>query len=323
VLIARVLGPTELDADGRRVDLGGPLPRRLITSLLAAGDTDAARFAACAEQGRRLLSGDRPGEALRIFDTALALWRGQAFADLADVQSAAAVRAHLAELRATTIEDRLAALLAVGDAPGAVGELESSVRAEPFRERRWELLIVALYRSGRQADALAAVRRVRARLADELGIDPGPALQAVEARLLAQDPTLLLRPGPDTRVQPPTLNRPLSTFLGRRTELAQLAELVRASRLVMLVGPGGAGKTRLAVEFAADRRPWFVRLADVTDPGRVAAAAAAAAGVRADTAGALAAALADRAGLFLLDNCEHLTDAVAALALSLLAPAPG
>ena len=377
MVIGRVLGPTEVEAGGRLVDLGGPLPRRMVTALLVAegrpvgeeslaetiwagappasfagslqayasrlrralgpardalrrsgdgyllvAETDAAHFTEDVARGRRLLDADRPADALRAFDAALARWRGDAYADLADDPPAAAARAGLTELRAVASEERLAALLAVGDAPGAVGALQFAVREEPYRERRWELLIVALYRSGRQADALAAARRVRSRLAGELGIDPGPALQRLEARVLAQDPSLLLpAPPPVPRAAVP-LNRPLSRFLGRRAELAQLTALAPAARLVTLVGPGGAGKTRLAVEFAADSGPWFVRLADVGEPALVAAAVADAAGVHADTAQALSAALGDRPGLLVLDNCEHLVDAVAALTLTLLAACP-
>jgi len=366
VLIARVLGTTEVETDGTRVELGGPQPRRLVTALLAAegrpvsegvlteavwgdeppanptgslqayvsrlrrqlgrhplaragdgyrltvDDTDAARFTADVRRGRQLLDDERPGEALRAFDAALARWRGEAFADLPETVA----RTRLNELRAVAVEERLAARLAVGDAPGAVAELESAVRAEPYRERRWELLILALYRSGRQAGALAALRRVRARLADELGIDPGPALQELEGRLLAQDPRLLLPSRPTAPV------RPLSHFFGRAHELAALDELTAASRLVSLVGPGGAGKTRLAVEFAAARQPWFVRLADVGDAELVPATVAAAVGVRGSTVEAMVTALAERPGLLLLDNCEHLVAAVAELALELLARCP-
>ncbi len=366
MLIAHVLGTTEVLADGVPVELGGPLPRRLVAALLAAegrpvsedalteavwgdeppasssaslqayvsrlrrrlgrepleragdgyrltvDDTDAARFAVEVRRGRELLDDERPGEALRAFDTALARWRGEAFADLPDTFA----RTRLNELRAVAVEERLAARVAAGDAPGAVPELEAAVRAEPYRERRWELLILALYRGGRQADALATLRRVRTRLADELGIDPGPALQELEGRLLAQDPRLLL---PD---RPAAAVRPLSHFFGRATELTALAELTATSRLVTLVGPGGAGKTRLAVEFAADRQPWFVRLADVTDAELVGAAVAAAAGVRGSTVAAIATALAGRPGLLLLDNCEHLVAAVAELTLDLLGRCP-
>ncbi|MGK5678639.1 BTAD domain-containing putative transcriptional regulator [Actinoplanes sp. URMC 104] len=367
MLIARVLGATEIEVDGTVADLGGPLPRRLVTALLAAegravteealaeavwgddapvnpsssiqvyvsrlrrvlgrsalpragegyrlaaDDTDAARFAADVRRGRELLDDERPGEALRSFDAALARWRGPAYADLPESPA----RAHLDELRAVAVEERLAARLASGDAPGVVGELEAAITTEPYRERRWELLILALYRSGRQAEALAALHRVRARLADDLGIDPGPALQRLESRLLAQDPGLLLTARPAPAV------RPLSHFFGRSAELALIAELSAASRLVTLVGPGGAGKTRLAVEHAAAHDPWFVRLADVTDPALVPAAVAAAVGVRGSTVDAVATALGDRSGLLLLDNCEHVVAAAADLALTLLARCPG
>ncbi|BCJ42357.1 hypothetical protein GCM10010168_90820 [Actinoplanes ianthinogenes] len=363
-----MLGPTEVEADGAPIDLGGPLPRRLVTALVAADGralsddtlaealwsgappaspavslqayvsrlrrslgparealqragggyrlvvdgTDADQFAAAAERGRALLAEERPAEALRAFDAALARWRGEAFADLPEF--AAPARARLAELRAVTVEERLAARIAAGDSPGAVGELELAVHAEPYRERRWELLGLALYRTGRQADALATLRRVRALLADDLGIDPGPALQQLESRLLAQDPRLLLPTPPAPAV------RPLSAFLGRTAELAALRELDGTARLVTLVGPGGAGKTRLAIEHA--EAPWFVRLADVRAAASVAPAVAVVVGVRGSTPDAIATALADRPGLLLLDNCEHLTAPVADLVLHLLTRCP-
>ncbi|WP_328461354.1 winged helix-turn-helix domain-containing protein [Actinoplanes sp. NBC_00393] len=367
MLIGRVLGPTEVEAGGAPVDLGGPLPRRLVTALISAegrpvsedtlaealwadtppaspsvslqayvsrlrrafgdardalqrvedgyrlrlAETDAARFEAAVEQGRALLADERPGDAVRAFDAALTMWRGEAFADLPGF--AAPSRARLDELRAVAVEERLAAKVATGDAPGAVGDLEAGVRAEPYRERRWELLILAQYRSGRQADALATLRRVRALLADELGIDPGPGLQELESRLLAQDPQLLLQTRPAPAV------RPLTAFLGRTAELTALDRLMATSRLVTLVGPGGAGKTRLAVEHAADRG-WFVRLADATDP---VLAVAATLGLRGSTVEAVTAALADRTGLLVLDNCEHLVEPVAGMVLHLLVHCPG
>ncbi|GAB2623869.1 hypothetical protein Aab01nite_17290 [Paractinoplanes abujensis] len=366
MLIGKVLGSTEIEVDGAVADLGGPLPRRLVTALLAAegrpvaeptlaeaiwgdeapanptsslqayvsrlrrtlgrpalaragegyrlavDDTDAARFAADVRRGRELLAGERPGEALRLFDTALARWRGDAYADLPHTYA----RPALEELRAVAEEERLAARLAAGDAPGVTGDLEAAVAAEPYRERRWELLILALYRGGRQADSLAALRRVRKRLADDLGIDPGPALQELEGRLLAQDPGLLLPSRPVPAV------RPLSHFFGRTAELSALTALLGSARLVTLVGPGGAGKTRLAIEYAAVLDPWFVRLADVTEPALVPAAVAAAVGVRGATTDAIATALGDRPGLLLLDNCEHVVAAVAELALEVLARCP-
>ncbi|AGZ45411.1 BTAD domain-containing putative transcriptional regulator [Actinoplanes friuliensis] len=344
MLTCHVLGPTEIGAGRERVDLGGPMPRRLITALVAAdgrpvsedtltlavwgddppaspavslqayvsrlrralgqhrdalervGDgyrlagagTDVADFEAGVARGRDLLGEQRPAEAVRAFDAALRLWRGEAFADLGASAEIETDRVRLAELRLVAVEERLAALLAVGDAPGAVAGLTPAVREEPYRERRWELLILGLYRSARQAEALSALRRVRSLLADDLGVDPGPALQSLERRLLSQDPMLLLPPPPSPPSPlPPTsseVTRPLSTFVGRTAELGTLTATMRTARLMTLVGPGGAGKTRLAVEYAATSTgsdgPWLARLADVTDPALLLSAVATALGIR-------------------------------------------
>ncbi|WP_177320197.1 BTAD domain-containing putative transcriptional regulator [Actinoplanes philippinensis] len=279
--------------------------------LLRVGDLDADRFAELVEHGRRLLAEGHADQAAQALAGALGMWRGEAFAELPE--HAASYRARLGELRAVAVEERLAARLAAGDAAGTVGDLEKAVRAEPYRERRWELLILAQYRSGRQADALSSLRRVRDLLAEELGLDPGPALQDLERRLLLQDPRLL------REARPAGTPRPLSAFLGRDTELALLGRLTSVHRLVTLVGPGGAGKTRLGVEFAADRA-WFVRLADSADP---LPAVAAALGLRGSTLERVTAALADRPGMLLLDNCEHLAGPVGELVLHLLAHCPG
>ncbi|GAA4609383.1 putative ATPase/DNA-binding SARP family transcriptional activator [Actinoplanes octamycinicus] len=280
--------------------------------LLRTDSTDADRFAESVERGRELLADGRAAEAVPVLAAALAMWRGEPYAELADDAVAAAARARLAGLRAMAVEEHLAARLGAGDAAGTIDDLEEAVRAEPYRERRWELLILARYRSGRQADALSSLRRVRTLLAEDLGVDPGPALQDLERRLLLQDPQLLLVAGP------PATPRPLSAFLGREAELAALDALVSAHRLVTLVGPGGVGKTRLALEYAADRA-WFVRLADTADPVQAVAAT-----LRLHTANrtAITAALADRPGLLLLDNCEHLVAAVAELVLHLLTRCP-
>ncbi|WP_433721428.1 BTAD domain-containing putative transcriptional regulator [Actinoplanes sp. CA-051413] len=390
MLSCRVLGPTELGAGRGVLDLGGPLPRRLVTALIAAGgrpvsgdaltaavwgddppaspevslqayvsrlrralgaehrealqrvgdgyrltgaETDVAAFEAGVARGRELLDEQRPAEAVRAFDAALRLWRGEAFADLDGAVEVEAARARLGELRLVAVEERLAARLAVGDAPGAVAELTPAVRAEPYRERRWELLILGLYRSARQAEALSALRRIRALLADDLGVDPGPALQSLERRLLAQDPGLLLpaRAGPAPRpvTKAPAVTRPLSAFVGREAELAALEATMPATRLLSLVGPGGAGKTRLAVEYAATRPdadgPWLARLADVTEPDLLVSTIAAAAGVHQPAEpgpAGLSSALSGREALLILDNCEHLVAAVADLVVELLARCP-
>ena len=220
-------------------------------------------------------------------------------------------------------------------------------REHPLRERLWELLILTLYRSGRQAEALRAYAEARDHLVEELGLDPGPALRDLQARILAQDPSLApARPAPVAAARataaPVTagnLRERLGRFVGRDAELAQLREAVRASRLVTLTGPGGAGKTRLAVEAAAALRQdhpdgaWLVELAGVTEPDGVVPAAAAALGAAAAaltspqptglTTELITRHLAGRSLVLALDNCEHVIGEAAALTDTLVGAVPG
>ncbi|WP_275294417.1 BTAD domain-containing putative transcriptional regulator [Amycolatopsis sp. La24] len=176
-------------------------------------------------------------------DEALGWWRGEPYAEFADEPWARAERARLDELRLLALERRAAGLLDLGRAAEAVPDLESLVDAHPLREEAWRLLALALYRAGRQGDALAALRRARAGLAAELGVDPGPALRQVEQDILAQAPQLApAAPG---------------RLAGRDPELARLAEVAaevadrKRFRLVLVSGEAGAGKTALVEEFAA------------------------------------------------------------------------
>ncbi|RSM77670.1 transcriptional regulator [Kibdelosporangium aridum] len=276
----------------------------------ARASVDASRFVELIEAGR----GSSPDEAQHGLAEALELWRGQPYADLAESDEVDAARSRLTELREVALEERAAARLASGDATGAVPDLEELARAAPLRERRWALLVLALYRCGRQGDALAAVRRARAVLAEELGVDLGVELQDLERQVLAQDPSLRKRPS----------GRPLTSFLGRDTELDTIAGLFETQRLVSLVGPAGVGKTRLAVEYADD--PWFARLADVRQPGELPSVVADAIGlvaVRDDPVSAVVRAIGDRSGLLVLDNCEHIVEAVADLVVAVLPHCPG
>src|SRR4051812_24467543 len=303
-----------------------------------------------ADEVTRLVAGVDPREpraAIEQLTAALALWRGRPFADAGDDDLAgiAPERARLTELREDAIELRLAMLLALGDAVAAVPELTARTAQAPFRERGWELLVVALYRTGRQADALAALRRVRGLLDRELGVAPGEALQRLETAVLAQDPRLLLPEAPAQPAAPPApappaapvgsvaVRRPPTRFLGRAEELARLAECLAASPVVTVTGPGGVGKTRLVVELLAARReagadddgPWPVRLADVSGSGFVALSVARAlglSGVRDDALGAVTAALAPRRGVLVLDNCEHVLEETAELVTAVLDAAP-
>jgi tetratricopeptide (TPR) repeat protein len=262
--LRRALGDTRRDVL-RRTGTG----YRLVT---APGATDIERFTEQIGAARLLSASGRSDKAVPVFDAALRLWRGDPFADLPADPGVSAARAHLRELRDAAEEDGVTARLATGQDADAVAELEALVEAAPYRERRWELLVLGLYRCGRQAEALAAVRRARSLLADQLGIDPGPQLQRLEQQVLRQDPDLLpgradLFPDPAPRQPVP---RPLSSFLGRDADLALLAGLAGTNRLVTVTGTAGVGKTRLAIEHAATRTdddgPWLVRLADVTDP---------------------------------------------------------
>jgi DNA-binding SARP family transcriptional activator len=162
---------------------------------LPDGATDHGRFRASVGRGRRLLAKGQPREALAAFEASLALWRGQPWTELDDALLAVEARGGLVELREVAVEEAQAARLELGDAATAVAALSAAVITAPYRERRWELLALGLYRGARQAEALAQLRRARTVLAGELGIRPGPVLCELERRILAHDPALEL-PGP-------------------------------------------------------------------------------------------------------------------------------
>jgi DNA-binding SARP family transcriptional activator len=307
------------------------------------GDVDVVRFEQLVGTGRRLVEEGEVALASTALGEALALRRGEPLAEFAYAGFADVERAQLDELTLVAIEARAGADLVLGLHGELVGELEALCREHPLRERLWELLILALYRSGRQAEALRAYTEARDRLVDELGIEPGRALRELQARVLAQDPALTL---PDAAQRPaatgPTLTgnlrAQLSSFIGRDAELEQLREAVRSHRLVTLIGPGGAGKTRLAVEAAAVLRDehqdgaWLVELAGVAEPDGVAPAAAVALGASASAVPGRPAAgstlelivrhLAGRSLVIVIDNCEHVIAQAAALADTLVGSVP-
>jgi predicted ATPase/DNA-binding SARP family transcriptional activator len=298
---------------------------------VSVDELDARRFQQLADQGRDALAGGRPEEAAGLLQAALRLWRGPALADLLDASALAAERARLEGLRLTVLEDRMEAELAAGRHAAVAAELERLVAEHPFRERLWGQLLVALYRAGRQAEALAAFRHAREVLAEELGLEPSPWLARLQEQILLHDPDL----GQPLAVGPPrpahNLPAQRTSFVGRRRELADLAGLLAARRLVTLTGPPGSGKTRLAIEAATRslaEHPHgvvFVALAELEEPDLVAAAIAAQVGVSASdrpVLGALADHLKARRLLLVLDNFEHLPDA-AALVAQLLDAAPG
>ncbi|WP_166612786.1 AfsR/SARP family transcriptional regulator, partial [Kineococcus indalonis] len=300
---------------------------------LAPGAVDAVRFEELAARGRALLEVDPAGAAAAL-DQALGLWRGPAYADVAARPFAAAAARRLEQLRTAAREDRAAVDLALGEPARAAAAAQLLTAEEPLRERGWELLALALYRQGRQADALAALRRLREVLAEELGTDPGPAAAALHRAVLAHDPALLGPAGAAPRRPPSAAVRatsnvptPVSTTVGRRREVAEVGAMLAEHRLVTLVGPGGVGKTRLSLEVARGLRapdgPWFVELADVPEGRLLPEAVTTALGVvPVGGTGALAAVLRGRETLLVLDDCEHLLDEVAPFVSELLGACP-
>ncbi|MEU9509718.1 BTAD domain-containing putative transcriptional regulator [Micromonospora sp. NPDC048170] len=292
---------------------------------------DAERFTRLVTEGSRYLDRGEPQLALRQLDEGRMLWRGPAYADFPDTPFAVSTVARLESLQATARELRLAAMLAVGDLATAIGELQALVVEHPLRERGWELLAVALYRAGRQGDALAVLRKARERLAADLGADPGPGLYRIQQAILRQDESLVA-PAPRTpaaRALPSTRNLPaaISSFVGRAAERTQLHVLLAEHRLVTVTGPGGVGKTRLAMECLRERTdpdgPWVVELAGVRDGALVARTVADALGLPLPTGLAeLARLLTERHTLVVLDNAEHLVDGVVEVIAALLAAGP-
>jgi predicted ATPase/DNA-binding SARP family transcriptional activator len=353
--------------------------------------TDVVRFEELAAAGRAQLNHD-PAVAAATLREALALWRGQALADVAETDFGRAAIARLDELRLITLEHRVDAELRTGLPASLVAELEGLLIAHPMRETLAARLMRALQLSGRRGAALEVYEQTRQRLVERLGVQPSPELAALHLEILRADEAPPARKPPGageprpadeplaagTRLaagKPPAANEPpaarespagrgpaagdhanpsnlraeLTSFVGRDSELTRVAELLHVHRLVTLTGPGGAGKTRLAVEAARAELDttqggvWLVELAQVTDPAEVASAVLGALGLReqallhtrrtasalaaaadeqAGALGRLLAALAARQALLVLDNCEHLVGAAADLADRILAACP-
>ena len=274
------------------------------------------------------------------FGAALDLWRGEVLADLGELGFVVPERARLDQLRLAAVEGRMEEALAGGRHAEVVGELAELVDAHPLRERLVALHLLALYRSGRQVEALRAYEDHRRRLADDIGVEPATQLRHLEAAILRHDPVLDLSPvsslgSPPGAASASRGNLPLSltSFVGRAHDVASCRLAVAEHRSVTLTGPGGVGKTRLALEVAAtlaDELPggaWLVDLAGVADPDLVAGAVATTLAVDVrhalDDEAALMSALCRRpAHLVVLDNCEHVAERCAALVGSLLAGCP-
>ncbi|MFW6690498.1 BTAD domain-containing putative transcriptional regulator [Streptomyces sp. MAR4 CNX-425] len=281
--------------------------------------TDAGDFA---DLVRRARTAPGPAGAADLLTEALALWRGPAFSPYEDAPFARATAARLEEQRLTALEELARARLALGEHAPLVAELTDLVGAHPLRERLTGLLMRALYGSGRQSEALAAYRALRGRLREEAGLDPGPELAALQQRILAGDAALAAAPPAAPRLRPPRPLAPLTPLVGRAADLAELRPLLGAERLVTLTGPGGVGKTRLALAaLHGTSAPGYV--AELAGAGGASVADVTATAFGVPDEDRIAEALGDRPAVLLLDNVEHVVDPAAKLAERLLRAAPG
>ncbi|WP_074312446.1 AfsR/SARP family transcriptional regulator [Micromonospora cremea] len=342
--LRRVLADAE---PGSRELVRSPPPGYRI--LIDRDEVDAGRFHQLVSQAR----GEQDvRKRVTLFSAALELWRGPAFADFHDERFTQVAAAGLEEQRLAAMEDCLEARLALGEHAVAAGDLGDLLARQPLRERARALHMLALYRAGRQSEALSSYDELRVLLREELGLDPGPELAALHRAVLAHDPQLAAPPVPAGSVTlaaaPPAVARmnlpvALTELVGREDAVDEVTTALEHNRLVTLTGIGGVGKTRLAVEVARTRASThpdgtsLVELAglDRSDgPQTVDALAdlvlavldvrdAADHGTAVTPVDRLTRVLADRRLLLVLDNCEHLVEPVAELTAALLRAAPG
>lgn len=305
-----------------------PSPARIVTREgayqleLPVGAFDSKRFESLLADGRRAAEAGNLILASSRLRRATSLWYGRAFDDAADDHFVRLEAARLEEVRLVTLEELFECELGLGRAAAILGELLAVAAAQPLRERLQAQLMLCLYRCERQTDALEVYASVRRRLQDELGLEPGSELRELQRRILQHDPSLAAPPAPvEARGELPVPPNPL---LGRDRELRALGELIlaRRSRLVVLTGAGGSGKTRLALEVARAAAQDFangvvvVDLAPLDNPELVSAAIAQALDLE-PSSGAplevLARALAPREVMLLLDNAEQVRDGMGVL----------
>ncbi|MER7394119.1 BTAD domain-containing putative transcriptional regulator [Streptomyces sp. NPDC000151] len=313
-------------------------------ALEVTADTlDSGRFRTLVARARAT---GNPRARAALFTDALALWRGPAFAEFADQPYVRPAATSLEEDRLIAMEEHAETRLELGEHSLLIGELTGLVDTYPLREGLRAALMRALYQAGRPSEALDCFTDLRRRLGDELGLVPSPALETLQRAILRHDPELA-RPAPPAQAMTavparPAPGAPLSPLVGRDADVERIRTLLSRQRLVTLTGPGGVGKTRLAVATADSLSTafpdgaWLVELAGIGGPQRgastesVAEHVMATLGIRessaddgnAGPAGRLAAALATRHLLLVLDNCEHVVEPVVHLAGLLLSKAP-
>ncbi len=321
--------------------------------LMDDDELDVSRFATSLRSARAARDAGNLAVAIDAYEAALDVWRGDVAADLDPGPVIRENATRLVEDRLLAVEERIEVLLSAGRHHEVVSDLETLTFTHPHRERLHAQRIIALYRAGRQGDALEAYRRARERLVASLGVEPGPQLRELHQRVLDQDPRLGINAtggvpdvavvasesvsaeqvGADTVLRIGNLPAPLGTFVGRvaaRRDIA--ARLAGDVRLLTLVGAGGCGKTQLALRVAADAGDgyadgtWWVELAAHRTADLVVRAAADAVGLAVTHTGDHLDRLAERLGqgrqLLVLDNCEHLIDACADLVTELLRRCP-
>jgi predicted ATPase/DNA-binding SARP family transcriptional activator len=282
---------------------------------------DALRFEELLAETRDAL---RDGDVLAAADTvasALELWRGPPLQGLPRTASFSAEARRLETLHVDALEEHFEVMLALGKHRELVPTLRSALADSPFRERLWGQLMLALYRSGRQADALEAFQEARRVLADELGLEPGPELRRLQEAILAHDPSIAAV----DRGRRGNLPASSTSFVGREDELAQVAAVLHEHRLVTLIGPPGVGKSRLALETARSLEHeypdgiWlvdFARAAGDADAVRLLASAIDVRG--SDPHERVVSRLRDACALVVLDACEHVLDEAARIVSALL-----
>src|SRR4051794_40904669 len=330
--LRKAIAPMTIDASGSGYSL-----------VLGPAEIDAHTFEQLVTAGRESAAAGRDGDAVDQLGHALALWRDRPFEDIADLSIGQAPAARLMAMREAAMAVRLESMLSAGQIDAAEAELESLVVAEPLVERWWALLMIALYRQDRQADALRAYQQARRVLADELGLEPGPELRTLESKILQQEASL----GPSSRSTysrsthlqaAPTarqLPKRLASFIGRAEHIDVVCGLLAHERLVTILGPGGAGKTSLAIEVgrrstcdSSPRQVALIELASLPRGGDVVGAAAAVLAIgdgdlRVATGPAtdmqrIIDTIGNQSMLVILDNCEHVIADAATLASTLL-----
>jgi predicted ATPase/DNA-binding SARP family transcriptional activator len=297
-----------------------------------ASSVDARAFEDLDRRGRAVLGAGDVAQARAYFAQALDLWRGDALSDLGESEFFRADITRLTEARLAALEARLDADLALGEHASLVAELERLAAEHPLREHFRAQLMLALARAGRQADALREYQTARTVLIEELGLEPSAELRALEASILDQDDSVAGARAPVGSRRRTNLPAALTAIVGRAGEVEGLQRVLEDARLTTIVGPGGAGKTRLALEVAREwfargsDETWLVELAGVRDPDAVAPTIGAALELSeaADPASItrITQFLGRAPALLVLDNCEHLIDRVATIARELLAACP-